>query len=114
MTESSNPPIEIDASSRDDDSSYGDELCVYLAILRFKDILIRLQPELYHFFELQSYQFPNDEKEQDRLDLAHYMITSLLDGKLHLAPLPSDPSRILDIGTGTGIWAIEADRGREE
>jgi len=30
----------------------------------------------------------------------------LLDGKLHLAPLDA-PHRILDIGTGTGIWAID-------
>ena len=28
-------------------------------------------------------------------------------GELHLAPLGSEPQRILDIGTGTGIWAIE-------
>lgn len=29
-----------------------------------------------------------------------------MDGKLHLAPIVN-PKRILDIGTGTGIWAIE-------
>ena len=34
----------------------------------------------------------------------------LLDGELHLAPL-SSPNRVLDVGTGTGIWAIDfADR----
>ena len=30
----------------------------------------------------------------------------LLDGALHTAPLYS-PQRILDVGTGTGIWAVE-------
>ena len=30
-----------------------------------------------------------------------------MDGKLHWAPISKNPSRILDIGTGTGIWAIE-------
>lgn len=30
----------------------------------------------------------------------------LAGGHLHLAPLVS-PMKILDIGTGTGIWAIE-------
>lgn len=30
----------------------------------------------------------------------------LTSGNLHLAPL-ANPKRILDIGTGTGIWAIE-------
>lgn len=29
-----------------------------------------------------------------------------MDGKLHNAPL-KNPQRILDLGTGTGIWAIE-------
>lgn len=29
-----------------------------------------------------------------------------LDNELFLAPL-SDPKRVLDIATGTGIWAIE-------
>ena len=30
----------------------------------------------------------------------------MLKGKLFLAPI-KDPKRILDIGTGTGIWAME-------
>ena len=30
-----------------------------------------------------------------------------LDGALHLAPLPPLTSSVLDLGTGTGIWAIE-------
>lgn len=34
----------------------------------------------------------------------------LMNGELHLAPL-SNPERVLDVGTGTGIWAIDfADR----
>ncbi|KAF7194911.1 Secondary metabolism regulator LAE1 [Pseudocercospora fuligena] len=45
--------------------------------------------------------------KQDRLDLFHGIFTLRIDGKLHLAPV-KDPARILDIGTGTGIWAIEA------
>ena len=37
----------------------------------------------------------------------HKMVEVSLGGKLNLAPIPSNPRRILDIGTGTGIWAIE-------
>jgi methylase of polypeptide subunit release factors len=37
----------------------------------------------------------------------HHLLTLALDGKLHLAPIGDQPGRILDIGTGTGIWAIE-------
>lgn len=31
----------------------------------------------------------------------------MLDGQLHLAPIHPNPQNVLDIGTGTGIWAIE-------
>jgi SAM-dependent methyltransferase len=31
----------------------------------------------------------------------------LLDEKLFLAPLSENPGRVLDVGTGTGIWAID-------
>lgn len=30
-----------------------------------------------------------------------------LENKLHLAPIGSDPQNVLDIATGTGIWAID-------
>jgi 2-polyprenyl-3-methyl-5-hydroxy-6-metoxy-1,4-benzoquinol methylase len=43
---------------------------------------------------------------QGRLDYHHKVMSSLLEGKLHLAPLET-PYRIVDIGTGTGIWAID-------
>lgn len=40
------------------------------------------------------------------MDIHHEMTLRACDGKLHLAPL-TNPRRILDIGTGTGIWCIE-------
>lgn len=49
---------------------------------------------------------PNDESEQDRLDLSHQMFKITMGNKLYLAPI-GKPARILDVGTGTGIWAIE-------
>ena len=49
---------------------------------------------------------PNDEKEQDRLDLYHHIFLLLLGGKLYTAPL-ENPQKVLDVGTGTGIWAID-------
>lgn len=51
--------------------------------------------------------YPNDEKEMDRLDIMHKLTEVTLGGKLNLAPIMKNPQRILDIGTGTGIWAIE-------
>lgn len=37
----------------------------------------------------------------------HKLTEVSLGGKLNLAPVPPNPQRILDIGTGTGIWAME-------
>lgn len=60
----------------------------------------------YHAFHEGEYILPNDEQEQDWLDLSHHVYRLLLGGDLHLAPI-KDPKRVLDIGTGTGIWAID-------
>ena len=43
----------------------------------------------------------------DRLDLQHRVFWEALDSKLLLAPIPYTPNNVLDIGTGTGIWAID-------
>ncbi|KAF2265077.1 S-adenosyl-L-methionine-dependent methyltransferase, partial [Lojkania enalia] len=61
----------------------------------------------YHGYRSGSYVLPNDDEEQDRLDLLHHIFLLMLGGKLYDAPLPTPPSRVLDIGTGTGIWAID-------
>lgn len=37
----------------------------------------------------------------------HKMTEVTLGGKLNLAPIPANIERILDVGTGTGIWAME-------
>jgi SAM-dependent methyltransferase len=41
------------------------------------------------------------------MDINHHLYLLTLNGSLHLAPIPAYPNRILDIGTGTGIWAID-------
>jgi trans-aconitate methyltransferase len=41
------------------------------------------------------------------MDIAHEIMLRLLDGALHKAPLAAPPGRVLDVGTGTGIWAID-------
>lgn len=61
----------------------------------------------YHGYRSGAYVLPNDEDEQDRLDLLHHIFLMLLDGKLYASPVASDPQRVLDIGTGTGIWALD-------
>lgn len=43
----------------------------------------------------------------DRNDMQHCKFTLLMDDELYLAPISDDPQNILDIGTGTGIWAMD-------
>ncbi|WZH47188.1 S-adenosyl-L-methionine-dependent methyltransferase [Fusarium acuminatum] len=61
----------------------------------------------YHAFREGSYPMPNDEEEQERMDLGHHIYSLLLEGKLCLAPISPNAQRVLDLGTGTGIWAID-------
>lgn len=46
---------------------------------------------------------PNDEEEQERLDLMHHLFLLSYDGELYRAPIPKTVGRTLDIGCGTGI-----------
>lgn len=40
-------------------------------------------------------------------DLQHHLFLLSFDGALHLAPLPPQIHNVLDIGTGTGLWATD-------
>ena len=62
----------------------------------------------YHRFREGAYNFPNEDSEQDREDMKHAMMVNLCQ-TLHFAPLGDNPQNILDMGTGTGIWAIESE-----
>ncbi|KAK8106595.1 S-adenosyl-L-methionine-dependent methyltransferase [Apiospora kogelbergensis] len=70
----------------------------------------------YHGYKEGSYLLPNDEgsafyqhnpAEQDRLDFQHTMMTSILGGKLAMAPIRETPKRVMDVATGTEVWALE-------
>ncbi|KAL1613949.1 hypothetical protein SLS54_010159 [Diplodia seriata] len=61
----------------------------------------------YHAYRDGEYWGPNDEKAQDHLDIAHNLWLKTQGGKLALAPLPEKIGKVLDVGCGTGIWAID-------
>ncbi|KAF2085456.1 methyltransferase [Saccharata proteae CBS 121410] len=61
----------------------------------------------FHKFREGQYLFPNDDLEQDREDMKHALVVTVMGDKLHFAPIGETPQHILDMGTGTGIWCIE-------
>lgn len=52
------------------------------------------------------YLFPNNPEEQDRADRQHKLFRMYSGGPLHRAPV-SSPKNVLEIATGTGLWAIQ-------
>jgi ubiquinone/menaquinone biosynthesis C-methylase UbiE len=51
--------------------------------------------------------FPDDGQELDRLNMMHQLLMDLLDGELFSAQMIREPGNILDLGCGTGIWAMD-------
>lgn len=53
-----------------------------------------------------SYFMPCDAAEQTRLSILHQVYLSALSGALTTAPITAAVTRILDLGTGPGDWAV--------
>ncbi|KAM0814207.1 putative Methyltransferase domain-containing protein [Seiridium cardinale] len=60
----------------------------------------------YHKFRYGTYPIPNDDTEQTRDEMKHVATIELTSGRLFFAPIGNYPQRIIDLGTGTGSWAI--------
>lgn len=56
----------------------------------------------YHAFKEGIYFLPNDEPEQERMDIQARAMMLASGQLLHHAPI-KDPQRIIDLGTGTGL-----------
>jgi len=96
----------------DDDSALGDP-SIYTTSTSVRSSVYDFVMEngrTYHAYREGKYELPNDEREQDRLDLQHHLFLLTLSGDLYNAPIKNLPGGVhnaLDIGTGTGIWAID-------
>ncbi|KAE9572696.1 hypothetical protein CGMCC3_g11163 [Colletotrichum fructicola] len=101
--------IADEAYATDDTSSMDERISSYTASLTSSVVNYPIEyGRRYHAYRPGSYKFPNDEFEMDRLDLAHAMMVKAMGSVLFRAPLKKEKvHRILDIGTGTGIWAVE-------
>lgn len=89
-----------DSAFGDGDSSTGS---VSSSIRHYREVHGRT----FHNYGNTEYWGPNDETQNEQLDIGHHMCTLILDNKLYLAPIEKNIQKALDIGTGTGIWAID-------
>ncbi|KAF8243839.1 S-adenosyl-L-methionine-dependent methyltransferase [Wilcoxina mikolae CBS 423.85] len=108
------PHIEVDPAVLDDDhsdyASSGYDTSTASLTSSLNDYIEENGRRYHTYFGADKNLFPTDETELNRLDMHHEVMLLLLDRQLHKAPL-KNPQRILDVGTGTGIWAIDmADR----
>ncbi|KAG4433708.1 hypothetical protein IFR05_010817 [Cadophora sp. M221] len=103
------PPQDNDdcGDHNDYDSAFGDGASstdsISSSIRQYREVHGRT----YHNFGNTEYWGPNDEVQNEQLDIGHHMCTLVLDNKLYLAPISGTIQKALDIGTGTGIWAID-------
>ncbi|KAF8249994.1 S-adenosyl-L-methionine-dependent methyltransferase [Wilcoxina mikolae CBS 423.85] len=105
------PPLEVDPAvlenlEKDDYQSSGYDTSTASLTSSINTYAYENGRRYHTYFGADKNLHPNDELEQDRLDLHHEVFLLLQGRKLHEAPVV-EPQRVLDVGTGTGIWAID-------
>ncbi|KAF4472630.1 hypothetical protein FALBO_469 [Fusarium albosuccineum] len=98
-------------ASGDHDSALGDDISTSSDSITSSIADYRQENgRTYHRYKDGKYTFPNDDQENEILDMQHHMFLLTFNGRLGLAP-PNEPNskveRVLDVGTGTGIWAMD-------
>ncbi|KAL3466923.1 S-adenosyl-L-methionine-dependent methyltransferase [Aspergillus heterothallicus] len=107
--------LEIDPKTDDADSVFSDDYQSDLTSLRSSIMDYRYENgRRYHAYRAGAYWGPNDEKAQDHLDIGgdyishQYQMMCRQVSKSRRSKPETDPmQKVLDIGTGTGIWAME-------
>jgi hypothetical protein len=53
----------------------------------------------YHAFRRGKYVMPNDEREQDRMDIHYHSLRITMNDLLYISPI-ENPTNVVDMGTG--------------
>ncbi|KAK1462092.1 UMTA [Colletotrichum melonis] len=104
------PPASIaaDPAIENDDSTDTDSASVLSSTASISESITEYRRILGRTYTQKTdYWGPNDERQNEGLELAHYTEMVFFDDKLFLAPIGENPQKVLDVGTGTGIWAID-------
>jgi SAM-dependent methyltransferase len=61
----------------------------------------------YHAYKDGKYWGSNDAEANEHMNIGHGLYVMTFHDELFLAPISPCPGQILDLGTGTGIWATQ-------
>ncbi|UNI20894.1 hypothetical protein JDV02_006943 [Purpureocillium takamizusanense] len=107
------PPIntQIPFNDHDDDadSAIDDDGSVYSSTASLSESIFdyrSIHGRTFQNSKTTEYWGPNDDRQNNGLDIAHHFMVMLKGDRLFDAPVHR-PKRVLDVGTGTGIWAID-------
>ncbi|KAI1314041.1 S-adenosyl-L-methionine-dependent methyltransferase [Xylaria venustula] len=103
------PPVEEEEDFDDVDSAYGDDNASSTASLSASILEYRtVHGRTYHSERgsAQSWN-PNDAQHDESMDILHHVSTLMQDGKITMAHIDDSVQKVLDVGCGTGIWAID-------
>lgn len=96
-------PSEGSSDLGDDDSGYGEPT---LSTASLRSSIFDYEEEFgrsYHAFRRGKYVMPNDEREQDRMDIHYHALRITMDDKLYITPI-DNPTAVLDVGTGKYLY----------
>ncbi|KAI1146028.1 S-adenosyl-L-methionine-dependent methyltransferase [Nemania diffusa] len=102
-------PVEEEEEFDDVDSAYGDDNASSTASLSASILEYRtVHGRTYHSERgnAQSWN-PNDAQHDESMDILHHVSTLMQDGKITMAHIDDNVMKVLDVGCGTGIWAID-------
>ncbi|KAI0440790.1 S-adenosyl-L-methionine-dependent methyltransferase [Xylaria telfairii] len=103
------PHVEEEDEFDDNDSAYGDDNASSTASLSASILEYRtVHGRTYHSERgnAQSWN-PNDAQHDESMDILHHVSTLMQDGRLTMAHIDQNVQKVLDVGCGTGIWAID-------
>lgn len=86
----------------DGDSGYDEG---YLSTESIQSSIFEYEQEngrTYHAFRRGKYVMPNDEGEQERMDIHYHGVRLVLNDRHYICPI-RNPKMVLDVGTGTGM-----------